>query len=193
MAQPPVIIGLTGYARVGKDTAAEFIHKSFGYSRRAFADPLRQMAERIDPLVHRGGPFNTNGVRYTEALDIYGYEQAKDLYPEVREFLKGLGNAAREILDKDIWVKACLNSLPRYSVVSDVRFINEAERLRLWAKRHDGDALIVRISRPGYKQESDFEREVDLIDADLVVENGGTVEDFHLRLEQSLGDVCGLF
>ena len=133
MTPKPRLIGLCGYARSGKDTAAEYLAAEHGYERRAFADKLRALAEAIDPILGEDGV----GYSYTEAVWDYSYEVAKDRFPELRRFLVALGKGVREVLGPDVWVDACL---PRpgvvsplspfeHIVVSDVRYLNEVQRI----------------------------------------------------------------
>src|SRR5690606_2560032 len=44
-------IGLMGYARSGKDTAGAMLHADLGYRRVSFADPVREMALALDPII----------------------------------------------------------------------------------------------------------------------------------------------
>lgn len=98
-----MIVGLAGYAGAGKDAAgAAFVHQ--GFTRRAFADPLKDIALRI------------------------GWDGAKD--DTGRRLLQDLGVAAREVLGPDVWVNAALADLPPDVVVTDVRFPNEARAIQ---------------------------------------------------------------
>ena len=47
----PPMIGLTGYAYVGKDTLAGLLVRSHGYHRLGFADPLKAMLLALDPVM----------------------------------------------------------------------------------------------------------------------------------------------
>lgn len=176
----PVLIGLCGFAQVGKDTAAAHLREKHGYGRVAFADALRDLARKVNPIVDAD---SLQPWRYTDAMAVLGYETAKREVPEVREVLKRLGSGAREVLGKDVWVEAALRGVSRYSVVSDVRFLNEAELIRQKARLMGGEALIVRINRPDHGPESDFEREVVQIKADTTVWNDGSIERFQRHLD----------
>ena len=46
-----MIIGLTGYARSGKDTVAQILVDKFGFTRVAFADPIRDFCYQVNPIV----------------------------------------------------------------------------------------------------------------------------------------------
>lgn len=172
----PVLVGITGFAQVGKDTAASYLEHAYGYKRRAFADALRDVTERVNPYVQ--GP-----IRYNAAVEAMGYEAAKARIPEVRGFLKGLGNAVREVLGENSWVNAALKDVKEPTSVSDVRFVNEAECIHQKAHFLNGRALIIRIHRPGYDAESEFEKQVDYIACDYAIWNDGSVEDLYAGLD----------
>lgn len=132
-----MIIGLSGYAQTGKDTAAGFM-APLGFERLAFADPLKQVALEINPYIdayrHRLG----------DIVGPNGWEFAKRL-PEVRSLLQRLGVSVREHVDSDAWVKATMRKAHpggRY-VITDVRFPNEAKAITFRG------GYIVRVTRPG--------------------------------------------
>jgi dephospho-CoA kinase len=51
-----MIIGLSGYARSGKDTVAELLCLNYGFRRISFADPMREailiLNPKIDSITH---------------------------------------------------------------------------------------------------------------------------------------------
>lgn len=172
----PDIVGITGYARVGKDSTAA-VFTSLGYTQRAFADPLKEMALSLNPVL-------PCGLRLASVVRRYGWELAKVGTPGVRDFLKQLGTAGRDYLGKDVWVEAALKGRPERLVVSDVRFTNEAIGLR-GAAEH---VLVVRVERPGYEPESDFEREVDDVVADITIQNDGSLDDLRFKVKEAFYD-----
>jgi hypothetical protein len=135
------IIGLTGYAQHGKDSAASTIVEEFGYERLAFADTLKSMALTLNPYI----PDTSGGITRLEGVVNYhgGWEGAK-VIPEVRRFLQVLGTeAVRGHLGDDIWVNALAIKMQPAGdyVISDVRFPNEAQMV------HDLGGQVVRIVR----------------------------------------------
>jgi hypothetical protein len=157
----PRLIGLAGYARVGKDTVGEILVDRYGYERRAFADKLRELAYRCNPILDTtggyldgaGAPIPRSFVRYAAELDC-GYEWAKGEYPEVRRFLVALGAGARTVLGGDVWLDACLPFIPSPyppTVVTDVRYRNEAQRIV------DLGGVVVYIARPDIGPANDEE------------------------------------
>lgn len=174
----PVLIGITGFARVGKDSTGD-VFQSLGYARTAFADPLRNLAYDLNPIVgkSRGRP-----VYLKDAVDLLGQEEAKVRYPGVRHFLKALGTGVRNHVASDAWIQAALTDAKKYTVITDVRFRNEAMAIRAAAIFLGGKALILRVNRPGFGPESDFENEVPTITEDLTVVNDGDLADLRDKL-----------
>jgi hypothetical protein len=160
-----MIVGLSGYAQAGKDTAAE-VFVRYGFQRYSFADPMREMALAIDPIVaivdvYSCGDTYPEELRYSEAIDANGYEKAKAAFPEVRAFLQRLGtDAGRKILGEDVWVDAAMRKMAEGGdyVIPDVRFVNEAEAIR------NAGGMVFRIHRPGRGPVNDHESEIALDD-----------------------------
>lgn len=169
------VIGLTGFKQAGKSSTAAFL-KARGFVEVAFADPVRQLAEAIDPIVTfksvftDGDGWNDKPMRYTELLKTKGYEGAKK-HDEVRRLLQRIGTeAGRQVLGADIWVKLAGRKLAECFeqnlsvVVSDVRFPNEAQAI------HDFGGMLWRITRTGVAQPTDLhesEAHIPTLPADL--------------------------
>jgi hypothetical protein len=67
----PALIGLAGHKRSGEDTAALRLTEHYGFTRVAFADPIRQAAYALNPLAGFGG------TRPQEVVDSIGWERVK--------------------------------------------------------------------------------------------------------------------
>lgn len=145
-----MIIGLSGYARSGKDSVAAVLVKDHGFVRVAFADALRDLALAADPIVHVNWHGRHEG-RISEGVEAYGWDDLKQEYPEVRLFLQRLGVGVREVLGPDTWVRIAMakakNELAkgpvRGVVITDCRFPNEAEAIEA------AGGKVVRVERPG--------------------------------------------
>lgn len=82
-----MIIAFTGYAGSGKDTAAQVLIDKYGFEKKCFADAVREAMEIVNPIV--GTPFNNvcqsaHVYRYTEAINEYGYVNAKQFGRETQ-------------------------------------------------------------------------------------------------------------
>jgi hypothetical protein len=119
-----LLIGLSGYARSGKDTVAELLCLNYGYKRVSFADPMRQALYVLSPKID-------NIVRLSEYVDDYGWDVAKQ-NQEVRRLLQVFGTeVGRKMFGLDFWIDIALKDLSGDTqvVISDVRFPNEADAI----------------------------------------------------------------
>lgn len=147
------IVGITGKAGAGKDTAAAFLIENYGFQRIAFGDALKEAAVALDPLVSIGdtaatheGISETLAVRLSELVELNGMDEAKQL-PDVRRLLQRLGTeVGRELWGENFWVERAVAKIDPEApgvVFTDVRFINEAH-----AVAHGLGGLLVEIQRP---------------------------------------------
>lgn len=179
-----MIIGLSGYATSGKDTVADILVKEFGYIKYAWADMVRLAAEALDPIV---GVDDGHPIRYTDALNKYGYNEAKARFAEFRRVLQYIGTeVGRELIDDNVWVDATISRINREAsitdriVIADTRFPNEANKIKeLSGEQSGGENLVVRVVREGVGPASDHisETGLDDFDFDVVLDNNGTLDD----------------
>ncbi|MFJ2783674.1 MULTISPECIES: hypothetical protein [unclassified Streptomyces] len=180
-------VALMGRAGSGKDSAAARLVRQHQFVRVAFADPLRDLAVSLDPIVtHEPAGVGSVPVRLSDVLRREGWDRAKRR-PEVRRTLQRLGQGIRD-QDETYWLRAALATLDvadRWSlpvVVSDVRYANEASALR------DRGALLIRIERPGASAGGEAARhvsetELDAYPADVTIQNVGTLADLHAQVD----------
>ena len=191
-----MLIGLSGYARSGKDTVAAILVEQYGFTRIAFAAPLKAIAADLDPwaMSHPGGSIRLSDLLhwYDDDLDLddkltAGWEYAKR-YPEIRRLLQNLGVACREHLDPDVWVMAAMRKAEHYDrvVISDVRFQNEAKAIRLVGGE------VWRINRPGVDAVNGHisEHDLDGWRFDRHVDNGGTLFDLSVTVRARVRDMA---
>ena len=91
-----MIIGLSGYARSGKDTVAGMLIGLHGYDNRAFADGVRQFLVHLNPILE-------DGHRLNEVIRDYGWEYTKGR-TEVRRLLQELGLGVRDFFGTTCWI-----------------------------------------------------------------------------------------
>lgn len=178
-------IALLGKAGSGKDTAASYLCAEHGYTRVAFADPLKELALRVDPYVE---PYEHVNALYESEIRAYrlsvvvrehGWERAKRL-PEVRRLLQELGAGIRE-LDEDFWLRSAIEKWWGATgpvVFTDTRYRNEASELRFTGVK------LVRIVRPGAglsgpEADHNSETELDGWPVDHTITNDGSLADLH--------------
>lgn len=130
------LVGIAGYARAGKDTAAQGL-VDIGWTKAAFADPLKRALEILNPVVYTEGHWDNDKDIYSlsDALAYGdGWNDAKDdpdWGDEVRRLLQTFGTeVGRNLFGEDFWVKQALDGAYPYTVFSDVRFKNEADAIR---------------------------------------------------------------
>lgn len=136
--QTPIIIGIAGRARHGKDTLAQYLVQHHGFHQMAFADPI------VDGLI--------------SMLDIpteYRTDKKEDEVPGLgfsyRKAAQTLGTEwGRRLLHPDIWVNIMRRRIADMAdhndriVISDVRFPNEAAWLR-----DTVNGFVWHVHRPG--------------------------------------------
>lgn len=180
-----MIIGLTGYAGVGKDTVANILRARHGYKRYAFADALKRFAYELNPIVTvpNGPP-----MRVQDIVDAYGWDSAKWLFPEIRPLLQRAGVWFRENVDKNYWVNVVAerwyaDGCPN-AVVTDVRFPNEVA----WVRSAGG--YVVRVNRDGVGPANGHvsERAEDLY-RDFDVDNSGSLDDLAAELDRVIAKI----
>ena len=163
------IIGLSGFARSGKDEAAKVLVEEFGFVRVAFADKLREMVYALNPIVavdtvEDGTPnWYHEETRYVQdVIDQYGWDGYKETKygTEIRRLLQRLGTeAGRQTLWDTIWIDAALDTVSANKVVvTDARFYNEFDAVR------ERGGVIWRIERDGVGPANSHASEMEAID-----------------------------
>lgn len=171
------LIGLAGFKRSGKDTAARAFVRA-GWLRVGFADAVREEVFSLFPAAA-----DIPDDRKEEKMDVLGGKSLRDLLIEV-----GMG---RREQDPDYWVKIARQRIEqalgegRSVVVSDVRMENELAMIRQLG------GLMLWIRRPGVTSNGHV-TETDLSDrCDLVVNNLTTPEHLERKMMGVIGNHCG--
>lgn len=184
-----LILGIMGKKRSGKDTFAARLVAEHGFTRLSLADPLREMAKALDPIVDWvGDDVRIDPVSLTEVLGPDDdWEVAKEL-PEVRRLLQHLGtDAVRGVLGNNTWVDHLADraaAVPGPVVVPDVRFPDEAD----FIKAVGGE--LVRVVRPGLivagggqAEQHISETALDDRVPDYYVRNDADIDELHTRAD----------
>lgn len=179
----PFLIGLTGLAGAGKDTAADRLCAAHGFERHAFAEPIRDMLTAL--LV-------SCGIDYDHLFDRAKKEQPlPHLGMSPRRLMQTLGTEwGRQQLDPQFWIRCTaltlgLHDLPRSApvhdriVITDVRFAEEAA----WIKSFGG--VIARVERDGagIPGQHVSELQAQHIKATWRIQNNGTVDELHQHID----------
>jgi hypothetical protein len=140
MTHDMTLIGLTGRAGTGKDTAAAYLCARYGFAQASFADPIRSMVLLM--LEEADIDHGWLTVRWLKEAEI------PELGTSARALMQTIGTECGRMLNRDIWVNHLQRrlGLPEQPVhdrvvISDVRMFNEAA----WVRRQGGTLL--RLSR----------------------------------------------
>ena len=181
MEQTHTLIGLVGRKRAGKDTVASTLVREFDFTALAYADPVKEAALRLDPIVSVSYWPLVRKMRLSDVVADRGWEEAKAL-PEVRRTLQRLGTEVVRTVEPGFWVEQLERRLLDTrgpAVVTDCRFPNEVDLIRQYG------GLIVRVVRPSAERADDHSSEqVDDLDFDIEIVNDGTLEDLAQRVRR---------
>lgn len=156
-----MLIGLTGLKQSGKSTAAGYLADSYGFAHTSFAEPMRRFAMDL---------FRMNELQ----LEVMKEQPLAMLDYKVtpRQFLQKLGTEfGRNMIHPDLWVRACTMRIDtkRPTVVSDVRFSNEAHALKALGGKIVQVRRLGRVSTDGHASEAGIEPAL----IDYVLDNDG--------------------
>ena len=185
-----MIIGISGKAESGKDTAANMLKILYGnpnisyedynnknYNKFAdievihFADILKETAMTMCVLSEEDVYTQHGKKRKIEWLGI-----------TVRELLQKLGTCIRQNIDEDFWVKSLWAVVDNWNnvIIADVRFPNEVNSIK------ERGGIVIRLNRD--KSRIDYHISETALDDykewDLVIDNNSTKEDLFNTLKK---------
>ena len=178
-----MIIGISGKAGSGKDTAAKMLevlyanpdisYEDFANKRYKnfadiqivhFADSLKETAQ----VLFRIGEWETNTQEGKKTTINW-------IGKTVRELLQGIGQGLRDAIDPNLWVKILFANTEDWSnyIIADVRYPNEVYAI----KKRNG--VLIRIDRKGagagnHSSETALDNYKEW---DVHIENNGSIED----------------
>jgi hypothetical protein len=178
----PLLIGLTGKAGAGKDTAAAGLICQHGYVRIAFADPIRRSLQVM---------LNLDSSAFEHPVKEL---PLRDFGKSPRQMMQTLGTEwGRQLIHSDIWLMVARESIERTLsvrgrvVVTDVRFENEATMIRslggtIW--HIDRDAA-------GTAHAHTSESGVAFDPAtDMRIDNNASVGDLYRSIDNHMGEIA---
>jgi len=175
------MIGLSGWARSGKDTVANYLVAAHGYTKVSFADQMRGALYRLNPTVDLNG----YSMHLATAVDLMGWEELKTQSPDIRSLMQRMGTeVGREMWGENFWVDAAIAAIPdgEKVVFADVRFPNEADAI------YSNGGEVWRIIRESVGPANDHISETALnkYPFDRYLFNDGNIEDLPYCIEQLL-------
>lgn len=127
------LLGLTGPAGAGKSSFAAHLCRKYGFIELAFADPVYAMAAVVLDM-------HVDEFRAMCANRSFKETSLQFIDKSPRQLLQTIGTEwGRNLIDSDLWVKLLAlriqtltlsKNAPRFVVISDVRFENEAALIR---------------------------------------------------------------
>lgn len=177
-----MIIGLSGFARAGKDTVADYLVEKHGFVKLSFATPMREALYRLNPFIQVA---EMQRVPLASVVDGMGWENLKAESPDIRPLMQRLGTeVGRQMFGEDFWVDLAVKEAAKHDkiVFADTRFKNEADAIR------NGDGQVWRIERPGFEAANGHISEHDLDDYtfDTVINNNLDLAGLHTFIEKAL-------
>jgi len=167
-----MLIGITGKARSGKDSAARHLFERYAFTRVAFADPLKLAAQSAFGLTME-----------QTFLDAYKDQRNEYWGMTHREIFQKMGVGLRDLFGPEIWIKRWflpyrLLAKTDDIVVPDVRFDDEADVIRSLG------GTIVHLARPNLisplsscAQAHVSEDGITTRDTDALIINNGTLDE----------------
>jgi len=227
------IVAISGWKQSGKDTGTDYLVKTYGAIRTAFADPLKDAVTKEfgilrswcddsrfkeEPLLHmpvnpqdafscnlcefmtkefrtadgraplllttnnRGLVFTSKGDN--EYLPVFWTPRALCI----------LTGSVKRTVDSSYWVKQAIRQIREMDspvsdlhVISDLRYQSEARQLR---EAFGADVVFVRINRWEKSQSQDpSETDLNEYGFDYYVENKGSVDEFHQKLDDVIAKI----
>lgn len=157
---PPLLIGIAGRARTGKNTLANFIQAQHnGYYQYAFAGPIRAMLKAGLGIDMDGSWGDTK----EQEIPLLGKSP--------RQLMQTLGTEwGRQLVHPDLWVLLAHQLLMRRGpgmIITDLRFENEAA----WVRRNRG--VVLHLQRNAAPAVNDHSSESGLLVSpeDVVIHN----------------------
>jgi len=165
-----MIIGLSGLARSGKDTVADYLVREHQFVKLAYADPIKDMICAMLSI---------------NRDELEEYKDKTFMNYSIRNLLQTLGTEwGRETIDYNIWLnllKSRSSGLVNFCV-SDVRFENEARQLRMMG------GIIVKVVRPELKTNVPQHSSEQGVDADKIIVNNKDLNHLYSEVQKIVLD-----
>lgn len=199
-----LMLGVTGFARSGKDHAADYLARHMNMYKYAFAEPLKTMLKSVfGDHFHEGDRSEIcpeTCKSYRVMMQTLGTDLGREMWnPQV--WINLVEKKRKEVEDQgkrpDVYRAAFRGEPPRGMILSDVRFDSEAEYLQ----RHGG--VIVEIVRPEHHSLVDkvkyvvgleghqSERGISRHYITHTIVNDGTLVDFDIKLMGLVDELLG--
>lgn len=212
-----LVIALSGLAGAGKDTVADILVRDHGFTKMAFATPLKDMLRDLNPIVGHYQPdcdcdcgcCEPEPLYLSDLYDDYGLtdEDIKESLQgaEVRRLWERLGTDVMRKRKPDFWVdqtrEAIFESAADRIVISDCRFPNEADMVydlsspewSAWTESYvdnEHNSSVWNIVRPGLERGGhEAESRSGALGEEITIHNDGSLEGLAENVGIALGFV----
>jgi hypothetical protein len=197
-----MIIGVAGFAGSGKDTVGKYLVVHYNFEHRSFAAKLKEAtAALLDMPLDKVDEYKLMKNVCVELVD------DDDIVTTFtfRHFLQRMGTEmGRNVFGEDFWVDMVLPDnlllarhyqeyVARKIVITDVRFENEASRVReldgvvIWVETTDATrAARGRDSVPAHKSAMRLDPEL----IDYTITNDSSLANLHVQIKDVLDDMA---
>ena len=174
------IIGIAGKARSGKDTMGEYLLNYLPKSiTLSYAYPLKkEVATMLGLTIEQLNKYKNNNIPYQGT--------------NIRRMLQEVADAHRQ-KDPTYYIKKMNERITKYIeegycniIVTDVRYILEADELRRFGNQSTKIIRVVRDSITIKESNHPSEQEVDSIIPDFTIYNNSTLQEFHTEIIRTL-------
>ena len=178
-----MIIGISGKAGSGKDTAAKMLEVLYANPDISYEDfANRKYKNFADIQIMHFADILKETVQALFGIGKWetGTQEGKKVTiswigKTVRELLQEVGQGLRDAVDPNLWIKALFANTEDWSnyIIADVRYLNELEAIK------ERDGVLIRIDRNGagagnHSSETALD---DYKEWDVHIENNGSLED----------------
>ncbi len=194
-----MLLGLSGKKESGKNTAAKFIAKKYSKNIEveevSFAKKLKESAAACFGIPRNEALEWCDQLKQTDNSVLASFPgDFPNALVSGREFLQNYGTEAhRDIFGADFWINAALPvdfaHNRKIVCVTDVRFENEAERIK------DCGGYVIQILREDQSSQDSHasEQPLNMNLIDLIIQNNGTLDDFKSNVLAQIKTLDPLF
>jgi hypothetical protein len=177
------VVAICGMKRVGKDTAAMFIEKTFDFKHVKISEPLKRVCNILFGFTHEQMENDTKdvideryGITPRKVMQFMGTEM---MQYKLQELMPAEG--------RSFWINTLLRQEGGPIVISDMRFLHEAQAIK---KKYGAQSIIIKVVRQGLDNvdEHTSEKEWTQISEDFVVNNNKDISYFEREIFRILSD-----
>lgn len=173
------VIGIVGLIGAGKDTAADYIEKKYGYQIISFRDLVKEVTEKAGLEPNREN-LQLTGKKYRKK---YGSDYFSQLaVKKAKAFEKSILKEMRTKEDVELPKKVFGKSMTVINIGADKK--NRFERLKKRARL--GDPKSIEEFEKQEKKEADLGYTNAIDFADITIQNNSTFSDLYKKIDEAM-------